>query len=1245
MKITIYKKSLAGILMFFAVSNLYGQGMPNVTPPSPNAAAFSKYGNIPVSQYTGVPNISIPLYEINIRDIKIPISVSYHASGIRVGDEASRIGLGWVLNAGGLISRNIVNVDDFQDLPQAFLSNSNEAPALVQGPSAGPASLTQAGVIYTYYDGAVQSTPMQADLSLYLVPQGIDPLFKPHDFEPDQFTYNFLGHSGKFVLNKGRQVILEKQEKIRIEPPVNGSGFTVTTSDGFVYKFIDFEYVIDNDNTSGYQQKTSWYLSEIISPQNESVKFNYTPLGQQHIIPGGSIHQRVTPIVLSCAGMNCRGIPSPPDRILTGKNYAGISLESIVWSQGKIKFNMANDRLDILGDQRITSVQIFKKGAIEPYEEIVFSHDYFTSPPANATGVNEFFNGQLSQAVKRLKLNGLTRRSIPAGSAQPEQHFFTYYEPNYIPGKNSYSRDHWGYFNGKGNTSLIPSYKRVTTGVPYLGDYIGIMGSERDPNPAYAQMLSLQSIVYPTKGSTTFYYSSNEYEVEPSDGSEIDEPEAYPETTSFIYNTANKGVVQSTLFDLRDEYVNKEGKTVPITIRGGFRTNMTVACNQMLGAPNIYFEVFTEGGLSMGRVSPNGARCSAPDDPECVVKNPFDCITCCQGSMFFDYTGNITLSPGKYYWKAFMESTETQLVDITASYTWMVDPKKRPQTINEPDGSIKLYRTGGGLRISKIEDYDPDSNQKVNVKKYVYGYKTDIDANGIKESHSYGRRMVKPAYSYFDVSWEESVEPITGSTATCLQCLTLVRDSGHPLANYEGNSVGYTKVIEYLGENGENGYTEYEFENQPDGLRIYNYPYGSLVDIPIKPPFSASVKNPGNGNLKRQTHFNAANQKLLLTENTYLSKYQNIMYGLSSRKIPIDPGISPQTAAFMQILLIYQSINSEFPYLSETTVTSFLPTGQEASKKRTQYFYDKQEHLQLTKSITYESNLHKTIANYNYPADYTDAQSSPAILSMKNAKFMHSLPVQTTILNEAPDGVQKIKHRDFIVYDNFGTFTFPKEKLVLESSTPLLLSQAPAYIPASAYDPLLYKKAFTLEYNTFGNIKKIQKTSDMPVGFLWGYDEKLPIAEIKNGLAEESFYTSFEEDGDLYTDASALNIARTGLRVKSVAAYTFPTAYAPVESNTLMSYWYWQNSQWNFSGVIPFQRTITTAATKLDEIRAYPKGAQMTTFTHIPIIGMSSQTDANNVTTNYEFDEMGRLKVIRDFNKRILKSYEYAYKK
>ncbi|HLZ88470.1 MAG TPA: hypothetical protein VKQ52_14540, partial [Puia sp.] len=65
--------------------------MPDISSPaivSPNAAALGKYGELPVSYYTGIPNINIPLYEIKTGSLDLPISLSYHAGGIKVEEIA-----------------------------------------------------------------------------------------------------------------------------------------------------------------------------------------------------------------------------------------------------------------------------------------------------------------------------------------------------------------------------------------------------------------------------------------------------------------------------------------------------------------------------------------------------------------------------------------------------------------------------------------------------------------------------------------------------------------------------------------------------------------------------------------------------------------------------------------------------------------------------------------------------------------------------------------------------------------------------------------------------------------------------------------------------------------------------------------------------------------------------------------------------------------------------------------------------
>lgn len=78
----------------------------NPVPSPPSVSAFEKYGNIPVNANTGIPSIQIPIAEIGFNDFKWPISLSYHASGFKSDEVASRTGLGWSLVATGIISSN-----------------------------------------------------------------------------------------------------------------------------------------------------------------------------------------------------------------------------------------------------------------------------------------------------------------------------------------------------------------------------------------------------------------------------------------------------------------------------------------------------------------------------------------------------------------------------------------------------------------------------------------------------------------------------------------------------------------------------------------------------------------------------------------------------------------------------------------------------------------------------------------------------------------------------------------------------------------------------------------------------------------------------------------------------------------------------------------------------------------------------------------------------------------------------------
>ena len=112
---------IIGSYLVLSTLNLYAQakfpgGIPGYSTPNPNAfvdvptptaASLGKYGDIGVSYFTGNPNISIPLYNLTVRGVTMPVSLDYDASGVMVNSLPTWAGQNWTLNIGGVITRTV----------------------------------------------------------------------------------------------------------------------------------------------------------------------------------------------------------------------------------------------------------------------------------------------------------------------------------------------------------------------------------------------------------------------------------------------------------------------------------------------------------------------------------------------------------------------------------------------------------------------------------------------------------------------------------------------------------------------------------------------------------------------------------------------------------------------------------------------------------------------------------------------------------------------------------------------------------------------------------------------------------------------------------------------------------------------------------------------------------------------------------------------------------------------------------
>lgn len=129
-------KRLIFILSFFAAlfpfTTRAASTLPYVTPSvptSPQAAAFKMYGDVAVNPAMGVPDISIPLFDIDHYGYRLPLSLKYNSAPFHPGYNYDVFGRGWALSISSCISRSIECMpDELKD----FKLDTNEFGRLYQ---------------------------------------------------------------------------------------------------------------------------------------------------------------------------------------------------------------------------------------------------------------------------------------------------------------------------------------------------------------------------------------------------------------------------------------------------------------------------------------------------------------------------------------------------------------------------------------------------------------------------------------------------------------------------------------------------------------------------------------------------------------------------------------------------------------------------------------------------------------------------------------------------------------------------------------------------------------------------------------------------------------------------------------------------------------------------------------------------------------------------------------------------------
>jgi YD repeat-containing protein len=458
-------------LFFILISfSIYSQNtpefeIPNYAPKSPEAEAFLQYGNIPVNLSTGVPNISIPLYTIESKDFRIPLSLDYHSSGIKVDQEATWVGLGWNLTFGAQI---VLNVKDDVDENNTYLDAI---------PTAADLSFYDANP-YSFNSGPINN--MHLDESRI----------------KDTYTFSSPTCSGQFYIRNFAQndIVVFPPEAFKVDRTGTRKNlkFTITDKMGNKYIFNTSEKSV-RQFTHNDDYLSAWYVDEIKTPINGNIYFYYSNDGGVTEHSSNQKHE-IKDECIAC-GCSAAGVLSNigPVRTEGGDvTTSTIKIKEILFNNNKSKilFTRLPGRQDLINGNSLLNkleVQQYNNSTLQfaTVKGYRFEYDYF-----NATGSVD------DKRLKLLKVVNLLDES--------DFHRFVYSDIT-LPKKHSTSQDYFGYYNGRNNLNMIPEH--------YFGSpYNATVGSaDRTVSSYYSKAAILTELHYPTKGFSKFSYEGNEY--------------------------------------------------------------------------------------------------------------------------------------------------------------------------------------------------------------------------------------------------------------------------------------------------------------------------------------------------------------------------------------------------------------------------------------------------------------------------------------------------------------------------------------------------------------------------------------------------------------------------------------------------------------------------------------------------------------------------------------------------------------
>lgn len=510
------------VLAWLTGCSLYAQfDEPMKAFPTPAAAGFQIFGKIPVNGFTGIPEISIPLYECKIRTISLPVDLFYHPALVKPNIHPGWVGMGWSLMAGGCITRKV------NCIPDEMKKSTAE----------------EIGYLGNYSKIASDDWFSDQKIDDYVKAWGEDILY---EVAPDEFSFNFCGYSGSFYLDHQGNWQVSSEVDIRVIfdkekdcIPITGvrdnikkglsrydaqatnsrliNSFTLVTPDGMKYRFGGkdaTEYTIPYYlQRNGYLTASSWFLTEIISPENQRIVLAYE--ASDPIFEMRPFYSEMRDNDGHWSGCLFKGMESCRECMLMFPVY----LKAIRWEGFEMTFfsrarndlkltatdsgsNMLLELIDPT-DDRFLSLNVFYSTMLPVKNRGVFVKgkiDEFKWRQLDSIVVSgDLYRKKIAFTYNSLGSNRLKLASVSESGTG--KHTFEYYQygdgtwPTYFTDQE----DHWGFYRkGKEYTGAVDKKQYGNNRTPAF-----------DVNVRTSEVLA--TITYPSGGTTRFVYESNNY--------------------------------------------------------------------------------------------------------------------------------------------------------------------------------------------------------------------------------------------------------------------------------------------------------------------------------------------------------------------------------------------------------------------------------------------------------------------------------------------------------------------------------------------------------------------------------------------------------------------------------------------------------------------------------------------------------------------------------------------------------------